>query len=526
MLRRRPDLLALAAFLGATLVALLFLGRESLPQNDDWDFWLRAPSYDPGELLHEWRGHPVAVTRLVWNLTTDVTGGETFVAHRLLFYAMHLAVLALFYVLVAPRIGRALGLIALVPLALAGLTWLSFASPLSGIVHAGGVLGLLGALVALQRGTRRADAVACGVLVVAAFTSGAGLAAIAGAAAFLLWPQPAADRRRLWVVAVPLLFLFVWFLAYRPDNGYGIELVDVALIPSYVADGLAAGIRVYTYLVPEWATALSAAFAVLLVVWALRPGGFDRTLVAVLVAGAAFWGLIAFVRGLDIRANDARYLYPAAVHAMLMVALLAARAGVRSHRTMVVTLGVLVVAFALPSANQMRQSAKFDREKSLQSRAALTAVELAGPLAPNEFNPLAVTRGDAAFTVGRYREALSDGRSLAYDRDELDGLPERLRDVLDATLVPSLGITLRAIAAPDEETCRPLTAPVDAAPGTTVVVRNDGGAKAPLLISRFTTRTRPAGEVAPGGAASLAFPRDGSPKPWRVSAGAPLAVCG
>jgi hypothetical protein len=526
-LRSRPDLLVLAAILGATLVSLLYLGRDTIWVFDDWLFWFPGATYAPGDLLSHYNGHASVVNRLLSSLTITLTGGESYLPYRLAAYAMHLTTLALFYFVVAPRIGRGLALVALVPFTLMGLAGLHFYMPYSALFQGVGILGLLAALLALGRGTRRGDVVACVVLTVVTFWAAAGLAAVCAALAYLLWPP--VQTRRLWVAGVPLVLFAGWYAAYRPDDGYGLEgLDDLSLIPGYVADGISHGLRAYTYLPQDWTVAMAVGVVALVVVLAVRQGAFDRQFVAILVGGVAFWAIIAVGRGPELRVDQVRYLYPDALHAVLIALAAAGIAGLRSDRRTVVVAGVLALAFFVPSLNQLRHTFAIERGKSVVSRAAITGAEIARDRAPDDFNPLNATRGDGEFRMDRYRVALADGRSAGFSEAEVLERGESVQQAVDRTIMQAAG--LRAVATTERPRgCRavatgePFPVPFD----VPVVVTN-GGAEARLQLRRFADGGSELGRVPADGAVSVRLPRDRSARPWQglVAGAGPLAVCG
>ena len=526
-MRRRPDLLALAAILLLTLIALLYMGRGTIPLFDDWVFWTPASTYAPDDLLEHYNGHAAVLTRFFVSLSTDLGGSDSYLLHRLWAYGMHLATLALLYFVAVPYIGRRLALVVIVPLTLMGLAWLHMVMPFSTIFQGPGVLGLLAAMLALQQGTRRGDVLACLALLLAVFTATAGLAAIAGIIVWLLWSPM--QLRRLWVAAVPAVLWLLWYVTYKPDEGYEISFLDdISLVPTFVAEGIANGIRTYGYLPADWSSALAAGLVVLVVMVAGRGRGLDRNLAAALAAAVAFWGIIAVGRGPELRPDQLRYLYPDAMHVVLIAVIAAGLAGLRSTRRTTAIAVVLALAFFVPSFNQLRNVFQDERNESTFSRAAIAAVEIAGADKIDQaFNPIADTRSDGEFTLARYRRALDDGRSIGFSESELPSKSEATRQTTDAVLMSALRIVPAAVEPPAG--CRPLaaSAPLELPSGTTVYVTNDGDDAAKLLLRRFADGPRDIGQVAADSSVRVVLPEDRSDRPWTMTfdGAGPLTAC-
>ena len=99
----------------------------------------------------------------------------------------------------------------------------------------------LAALLAVEREDRRGEVLACGLLVVSVSTLSIGLAFLVGVAISILLESEA--RRRVWIFLVPLTLYaawWVWSQSAPEPAGTGAEASNVLLIPSYVAESLAA----------------------------------------------------------------------------------------------------------------------------------------------------------------------------------------------------------------------------------------------------------------------------------------------
>jgi hypothetical protein len=362
------------------------------------------------------------------------------------------------------------------------------------------------------------------------FTAVAGIAAVAGAAAWILWPQPRPQWRRLWVAAVPAGLFALWYVAYSPPEGAKLRPVDdAALVPSYVADGMSHGMRAYTYMTQDWSVALAAAL-VLLVVWlGMRRGGFDRVLACAVIAAVAYWAIVAVGRGPELRPDQHRYLYPNAAHVALIAVVALGAAGLRSNLRTVITLGVVAIACFVPSAEALRDTFRTERVRSAYARAAITSVEIAGSRVPDGFNPVFPYRPDDGFNGTRYLEAIEQERTLGIPLSEIDGRPEAERKILDESLRGALQLSVRPAPATDGGSCRPLATgeEIPVTVGQPLVVENGGSGEGRLLFRRYADGNSEAGKLPAGEASSLEIPSDRSDKPWRasVAGGGPFRLC-
>src|SRR5262249_17352508 len=128
----------------------------------------------------------------------------------------------------------------------------------------------IGMLLALDRGDRPGDVLACVLLLISVCSTGIGLPFLVGAGFELLWRRE--RRRRIWVVAIPLLVYVIWALAYQPDPLAGHSFVAA---PGFSAAAAAGALAALTGLAGDtvrtggssaltWGTPLAVAGAVLL----------------------------------------------------------------------------------------------------------------------------------------------------------------------------------------------------------------------------------------------------------------------
>ena len=140
--------------------------------------------------------------------------------YRVVSTALFLLSAALLFVFLRRRVGdwpavAATAIVLFLGAAWEDLLW-SFQMTYFGSMAAG-----LGALLALERGDRRGEAVACALLVVSVVFGSLGLSFAIGAAVYvLLLPE---RRRRLYVFLVPLAVYALWWLGWGHDRRIGAQ---------------------------------------------------------------------------------------------------------------------------------------------------------------------------------------------------------------------------------------------------------------------------------------------------------------
>ncbi len=196
--------------------------------------------------------------------------------------AAHLSCAAVVFEFARRRIGHAALLLG-VPIAFFGSGWEYELQGVNFGFTASIALGI-GALLALDTGDRRGDAMACALLVLGlAFSEFSAMFAVGIAVAMLVFDQ---GLRRAWVWAVPLLLYGVWWLSYYEPVAAGQDLIKV---PKFAADmaASAAG-SLFGAGLQRGRVILLAIIAV--VGWRLvRRRALSPPLLALLVTVIAFW---------------------------------------------------------------------------------------------------------------------------------------------------------------------------------------------------------------------------------------------
>jgi hypothetical protein len=209
--------------------------------NDDWYFLLQRPGLESSTgldvLLAPHNSNMVVVPTAIYKLVADVFGLSSQAPFRAVLGLLIATAGLLVYVLVSRRAGWAWGIAAAAVLVFLGPAWedlLFFAS----IDLIGSLVAGLGALIALERDTRRRAVLACLLLVVAVAFSNLGVAFAAGAAVCVV------VRRRpdqLWVALIPLIVFAAWWAGYGRDEPSHLSASNIMHLPAYLFDSAATG---------------------------------------------------------------------------------------------------------------------------------------------------------------------------------------------------------------------------------------------------------------------------------------------
>lgn len=539
--------LLLAAAIVVWAALGLWLTRGTTFYSDEYTYFIANRGFAPKAILAPHNGHLIAVIRLIYAAVFKLFGPD-YVVFRLLEVFGVALVATLFFV----RAARAVGpFVALVPSVL--LLFLGAAAPevtLSslGITHLYCIAAGLGALIAIETGSRRGDLAACALLVLSVVTFSFGLVFVAGLAVSVLLRQ---DRwRRSWICLVPVAVYLLWLAApkltgpvYSSTTGF--QLSNVLLIPNFAADALAAVGAAVTGLGTDFSNSGSvadavtspwgyvvAAIAVAALALRLRRGAVPVQLWTSLTILVAFWVSIAVVSGLNRYPYSQRYVYMGTV-AVLLVATDALR-GIRlSH---VAIIGLVAVAILSLGANlsRLRAAGGFLRANGSSLRAALSAIEIAGDHGTAGFfgpphglpatpDPRLFLSAAAISTGGGTRPYLAAVRrngSPAFTLAELRAQPDGVREQADESLINLLQLHL--VPAPVQAIGKCLPVAGNGAP-------RDFTIRPPGVVLRFPTAEKvtlrrfaasapfPLGAVSGDRFFALRVPADGAPDPWHLT---------
>jgi hypothetical protein len=549
----RLALLLLAAAMCVSAGWMMIAGDGLTFVNDDIFYYVQflvhgtgdiRPSHGLEYFLAPSNGHLQVLGKLIYRGIFEVFGAN-YTVFRAFDVAGVMVCVGLFYAFARRRVGPLVALVPCLSLLFLGYAWESFIWAFD--LHTIYALALgLGAVLALQRGDRRGDILACVLLILSIAMIELGLAFAVGIAVSVLI-RP--DRlRRLWIFLVPVALYGCWWLWAQHFDQPSIELANVKLIPLTVTNALAAiagsvfglnptggGVFQPTTGITGWGSAL-AALAVVALVWRISRGGVPRTLWVFLVVALSYWILIALG---DRAADSSRYIFVGTLLIFLVAA--DALAGARLPAIAVfVALGV--VAFAIPpNVAKLYDGRGPQLNDATTSRVEYAMLDLVrGPIPP-EYAPGKDERvtdlGGSVFTpleAGDYLEAAHRFGHLGMPLDELRDQSLERREIADASLVGALGLELHPAHPPAEPAACPSS--LDGRPGrgvfftppqTGALLGSRSEQPIDVSLGRFGTGgpgvklgTLPAARWA-----SLALPADSAPDRWFVVVDGPIYVC-
>ena len=560
--RVAPETLTWVAFGALLVVAAAFLLHETRGTTfwfDEWVWILDRRGNDLDTFLEPHNEHLSLIPVAIYKLLFATAGLDHYGPWRVLVTAAHLGLATLVFVYTKRRVGGLLALCAAALLLFLGPGWQNIVWPFQ-VGWLSSLTAGVGALLALDRGDRRGEVLACGLLAVALASSGLGVAIAIGLLVELAWER---RWRDVWIVALPIVPYAIWWLAYRPA---GIVQANIDQTFDFTVDAAAGALSSLVGLagsgVPDgvdalsWGRPLGVAALVLLAILLPRYARIPARIVSLATILVAFLALTGLRRALLQDPDTSRYLYVSGLFILLLVAELAR--GVRVGRGIAAIAVVVTAAAVITNAGTLRDAGRYLRVQAEAARADLAAIELGRDrlkpgFAAAQFpgTPFITLRADT------YLDAAAQYGSPAYSTSELASAPEAARMVADAQLVQLYGTDLNVAAAPaagnapqmvgaaDGEArpkgpCVELTPQTiraaDAAPSVEVTVPargllvRAGGAPAAVEVRRFAdgfTHT-PHNLVAPSTGATLRFPQDAAPQLWhaRVASQERVSVCG
>jgi hypothetical protein len=546
----RAALLVLAAGLLAGGVAVFLEGRGLTFFYDEWSYVVGRAGHSPSVFLRPHNEHPSIFPVAIYKTLFATAGLGHYWIYRCVHIALMELIAALVYAYGRPRIGRWWALFPALALAVVGaapeyLLWpfeLSFSLSIA---------GALGAVLAFDRSSRRADVVAAALWVVSLLSSGVGIALFAG---FVVELALRGDRReRVWVVVAPALLYALWWVPYHAGH---YPLSNVQHVPRFVEGEYTTGTGALTTL-SDLNGPLAAVLVALVVVAACGVAGRRPRFWFVVGAPVIFWAATALVRYGISEPNVQRYAYVSAVLLALVVCELGAgRVRIAMNARAVAIAGLALAALVVNDIGLLHAAPKGIADFSRVLRPELGALELArGHVAPG-FVPDAGRAPD--IVAGRYFAARDryPGGSPGDGADAIAHAAPDARAAADKVLFGALGLGAMPVAdLPPAGLVRPVAAVVGqgaatdagggclrfapADPGASLTVTVPGGslyvdnrtaaAAVTLSVRRFADAfTGPVATVAPRSAAVMAFPAAAADAhPFVVSAASPkpFAVC-
>lgn len=546
--RRAPYLLLAAAFVVSAALILALTWHFTFLQ-DVWDFLInrRAVTVDSYMLPHN--EHivviPVAIEQVLIHLFGMTDARPEFV----LLTIMLLVTDYLVFVYVSRRVGPWLGLFAALLILFLGPAWEMLLWPFE-ISLLGSVLFGLAMLLALERGDRRGDLLACLFLAIAVGFSELGIAFIAAALVVVLQSPRERWLRRAYIFVIPVLLYAAWYLGWGHDAESHLTLRNILASPRFVAEELAVGVgNLFGLGASPYEEKVEMLFGALLLVVIVAAIGFrqrrrpgvDPGLWPVAAAAAANWFLTAFNQFPGRAPYSSRYQYASCVFIVLLLANLLARE--RFGRRSIVIAGAITLLALGPNLIVLKNGRDGLAVQSVLTRVDTAALEIARPTASPDFqlNPeVAGTPTLVNIFAGPYFEAVDELGSPAYSEAELAAARPEFRRQADIVLAAAL--PLKATVTPNaydaaggRENCVAI-AP-EAKPRQEVAIQSGKtrielapGSEGAYNLRRFGDRGEYVVPIAtaPGGSTTvLEVPHDESPRPWylHVQAGQAARVC-
>ncbi len=544
--------------LGALLVggAALALAqtRGTVFADDEWVWILHRRSGGVSTFLTPHNSHLSLVPIVIYRLLFAAVGLRHYWPYRVIVTAAHLTVVTLVFVYVRARVGAWLALLAAALLVFFGPGWQDFLWPfqMAWLIAIGcGVA----ALVALDRRDRIGDVAACVLLAVSLGSAGPGLAVAAGLVVAVLLDRP---RRRLWIVAVPIVLYLLWWAKYQSTN---VSHDSIFYLTRFVVDAAAGVLSSLAGLSASNATNNSGDFlswgvpllalGIAGLVWRLRRLGRVPDRVWVLGAMAlAFWVTTAIGRAyvtlgsavLTSTGDESRYLYIGAVILLLLAA--DALVGVRLSRVAGAIAGVLVLFAVASNIGSLRDGGASLRTESAQTVTELGTLDMTRAIVSPTFTSNGFIFG--ILQAGPYFAAERALGSVAASPAVIAGEPDSDRVLADQQLIaihrvflaatgtvattapPPFPEGIQAGTVTAQGACLSFTpaafTPAGAVaalefrlPPAGAVLQVTGTGPASVGLRRFSAgQFEPLGTLAPGRSALLRIGPDAATQPWHV----------
>ena len=557
---RQAPVVALAVISALASVWFLVLSDGEYFFSDEWSRFSLYPSLPIDWRFHGLNGHLVFLQVLLYQGLLEIFGGDSYLPFRLLCLMLQLSAVWLLFIYLRPRVSGWLIVVCVSPLLFLGSAWVVTASAYGTLILTPIVLGLA-ALILLDRDERLLDLLVSSLLVLAVLAHSGSLPFLVGAAVLL---SLGASRRlsRLWVVAPAALLYSAWFVWSRWFSpaidffGDPVTMGNVRYLPAALVEVPSAALASVsgTFYRLDESGALDFRIApgyVLLVLsliglWMIWRRQRDVLSVRVLVPLSmllAFAALIGFGMSDPSRQpTSPRYLYFTAMCVIWIFCEVSPVIRWRLWKYGVLTL--VIVCGLLANASIYGKAASSLRDAGNRSRAAVTALVIAGPAAvPQVRTSEIVSNGtsDGAFSewiVELDQRSIGKFGTNALDPNEIEVAGRATRSIIDQILVATEQIGLRpprgiqrpanCIEAPIESSSDG-TDPIQVRPGQTLSIETRNGAENPTVVgvSRFDSEPTALGSMFGRNAQEIYFPVDRSDRPWQVdiSGVGPVRLC-
>jgi hypothetical protein len=428
---------------GALLLALLFIlwvGRGEIFLGDEWDFLVNRRGVNADAWLKPINEHLMVFPVAVFKLLFVTVGANDVGPYRAGVALAHVAVVGLVFIMARRRVGWVIAALLTAPILIFGPGFDVLLFPIN-LGFAGSLVGGLGMLVALDRGTRRGDVAAGALLLLSLGSSSLGICFAVGLGVELLWRR---DRRRAWIFLAPIVLYGIWYLNYNlhpirtgplePGQAPEFAFHHVAASLSALV-GLPLGVETQRYgyhRVIELLAYCGVLAAIYLFVRRVtRRGLFTARVAMVVTALIAFYALTGVARAYSGDWYASRYVYPAAVLIVVLIAELT-RGVTLSRRALHVAIAA-ALCIAILNAHWLYQDGSGRRDDTQTFAAELGALDLARQHVPR--NLLIDAKRVPWLRAGAYFEATDALGSPALSRAELIGARGRYRSAADEMLV-------------------------------------------------------------------------------------------
>lgn len=534
----------LALAMVASSIVALVLGRGTFFTGDEMAWIANSPGLDLKGVFHPHSGHLVAIPRLLYKLILD-TADTSYIYFRLLTLAALLSTVVLLYLQIRMRVGDVVALAPCLILLFFGPAAVHFIQG-NGFTILGSIACGLAALLAVQRGNRRSDLLACFFLCLGVATYTVALGFVAGIAVYLLWGGLRVGLSRIWVVAIPAALYFAWRLwlmkqGIEPERG-GVSPSYILLLPTWAFQSIGGVMAAATGLsydfvnkaaVPPWQLAGPPLALVACFFWVrallTRSNSRDLWVASSILIALLSLQVVAWIPVVRLPGAD-RYLFPTGI-ALALVAAEIFRNQRWGPRHLAV-LSLIVLCAISVNIVVLRDKGASLRDSTPHLRAQILALELISeidqtdqPLSPApDAEAIAIPGGGDLFESANRHY----GR-IGFSEEELAREPDATRAYFDNFFIKHLGTT--ALPIPTErvqlEDCKKLdadssgTATAEAGDSRLVLKRSD--LSQPIHMGRFAdTATIPLSGDPGSQTVEIQLRDDGAGIPWRINSPATL----
>jgi hypothetical protein len=345
---------------------------------DDYDFLLSREAISVHTLLQPHNENLSTVGILLYRAIFAVVGISTSVPYIALLLASLCACATLSYVYVRRELGPWLALIPPLVLVTLGpaaeaLLWPFEFTLLSALAF------WLGAMLLVERGRSRTDAIGCALLILAIGSQSLAVALLpASALALVLWRGWRRALRAAWIVALPAVLYVAWYLAYHPN----VER-DLAKAPAFIVNSFVAAVADVSGVGNHapYAAVLAAALLLAACARCIYLRRVPTTTAYMALGLLLVWFAAGLSEGAGRTPTESRYQFHGSVLLMLALAPLIPRVHLTPRWRWALAGGLLALVATVVALNLNRYGVweeTFSYQESL-ANAELAALQLARP---------------------------------------------------------------------------------------------------------------------------------------------------